>query len=270
MKISDKIFRYVTIALIVLLVILAIKSAADKHGHEQAMAELRNEIASQSQTIEMQEKTYTKLSFETDKWKFLAESRGREVQDLYSELEKRKEEILTANQVAVKWKKAYEDAAKANQSDVPDPADPSIVRKKVEFEKDFGMIGVTGWTLTDPAEAWVKVEQLKPLELTLIVTQDKDKKWHSYVTSSDENTDVQINVSAVNPHMMSPKWYEHLQLNTSLAVGTTGDGAGVLAGLGLSYRIKQFDVGPTVFLGISDRVDRYVGATFTWRPFQRD
>lgn len=265
MEVSAKIFKFLACALALALLGIVVWGAIARHSYEKELASLRNEVASKSQTIETQKQVYTKLAQESKKLQDLVDTQNSEVRRLQDQLNKQGEDLLTANQLVVKWKKAYEGKANSGQVDIPDPGNPSIVRKKVEFNRDFGMIGVTGWTLTDPPEAWVKVEQLKPLEITLVVSQDADKKWHTYATSSDENTAVDIKLASVNPHVLEPRWYEKIQLNTNLGVG--GDGA--LVGLGVSYQIKQFDLGPAVFFTATDRVERYIGLSFGWRPFQR-
>lgn len=267
----DKIKMYGLIGVIGLLLVVVVWGAIGKWSNDKEMARLRNEVALRDQTIEVQKGVYTKLSLETEDIKKLLNSKDEQVKGLLEQIKKNKEDLLSANQLVVKWKKAYEGAVAANQTEVPaDPNTPgSVARKKVTFQKDWGMIGVSGYTLTDPAEAFVKVEQLKALQLTLAITQDATGAWHSYATSNDENTAVDIKLASVNPHLLDPKWYENLQLNLALAGGTTNGGFGVLVGAGVSYKIKQFDVGPAVFLGISSTVSPYFGATFAWRPFQK-
>lgn len=267
----DKIKQYGLLAVIGLLLIVVIWGAIGKWSNDKEMARLRNEVALRDKTIEVQKGVYTKLSLETADLRKLLDSKDEQVKGLLEQVKKNKEDLLAANQVAIKWKKAYEGAVAANQTEVPvDPGNPTgPTRKKVTFQKDWGMIGVSGYTLTDPAEAFVKVEQLRALMLTLAISQDPTGAWHSYVTSNDENTAVDIKLAAVNPHILEPKWYEKLQLNLALAGGTTNNGFGILVGAGVSYKIKQFDVGPAVFLGISSTVSPYFGATFAWRPFEK-
>lgn len=267
--ITDKLKLYGLAGVIGLLLVVVIWGAVGKWSTDKEMARLRNEAASKDQTLEVQKGLYTKLSLESDDLKSLLNSKDVQIQELLSQVKKSKEDLLTANQLVVQWKKAYEGAANANQTHV-DPVDPGKPgRDKVTFDKDFGMIGVKGYTLTNPPEAWVSVNQLKPLKITVAVTQDANKQWHSYATSSDENTTVDIALASVNPYVLEPKWYEKLQLNATLAGGSSGDGFGILAGIGVGYKIKQFDIGPSVFVGISTKVAPYFGAQFSWRPFER-
>lgn len=270
----DKIKLYGLTTLIVVLVGIVIYGAIAKASSDAEMARLRNEVASKDVTIEVQNGVYSKLAIESENIKKMLDARDKQVSDLMVQISKNKEELLSANQLVVKWKKAFEGKAKASQVIVAqEPEDGTIKfavdRYKVAFEADFGMIGVNGYTLTNPAEAWVSVKQLRPLKITLAVSQDKNKQWHSYATTSEENTAVDISLASVNPYVLEPKWYEKLQLDLTLAGGNTNSGFGVLAGAGVSYKIKQFNVGPAVFIGVNSTPSYYFGANFSWRPFER-
>jgi len=263
----EKLKQYGILAIIAGLLVVVVWGAVGKWQTDKELARLRNEAASKDQTIEIQKGLYTKLVIESDNIKSLLDSKDLQIKELLGQVKKNDEDLLTANQLVVQWKKAYEGLATANQTHV-EPTQPGQPgRDRVSFNKDFGMIGVKGYTLTNPAEAWVSVNQLKPLKITVAVTEDKNHQWHSYATSSDENTAVDIALSGVNPYILEPKWYEKVQFNAVLAGGNTQNGFGGLVGLGVSYKIKQFDVGPAAFLGIGTTVSPYFGATFAWRPF---
>lgn len=267
MDISRTLMKVGVIALGVLLLVGVIYGAIQKQAYESQLRELRNAVASRDKTIETQQGVYHKLTLEMTDLRGTLDSKDEEIKRLNDELKKNKEQLLTATSLVVKWKKAYEAAVAGNQTEVP--GENGTVRKKVEFAKDFGYIGVNGWTLTDPAEAWIKVEQLRPLKLSMTISQDKDGAWHTRTTSSEENVGVDIAVTAVNPYLLDPKWYEGIGVKLDLAGGSTNAGFGFLAGAGVTYRIKQFEVGPSVWVAISDRVDKYFGGTLVWHPFQK-
>lgn len=269
MEVPNSVLKYGFIAFLVFVIGAAIFLAIQKHGYDSELAQLRNDVAGRDQTIEINKGLYTKLSLETESLKGVLNERDGEVKSLLEQIKRNKEEVLSANQLVVRWKKAYEAAVAANQTEVPPTEPGGIVRKKVEFSKDWGRIRASGFTLTDPAEAVIKVEQLQALALTLAVTQDAAGAWHAYVTSNDENTSVEISVSAVNPHLLEPRWYEKVGFQAVLGGGQSGLGFGVIAGLGITYRIKQFDLGPMFFVTIGGSFDKYVGAVVQWRPFER-
>lgn len=264
LQLPDRIAKYSFFVLLALLVVLLIGGAIQKHRYEAQLAELRNAVAMKDKTIEVQKDVYSKLTIETDNLKATLDTKDQEVKSLLKQLQKTGQDLLDVNQLVIQWKKAYEGLADSTQTNVPPSAPGSPQRKRVDFKKDFGAIAVSGYTLTDPAESWLKVEQLKPLKLTVAVSQDKSGAWHSYVTTDDDNTTVDIAVTAVNPYLLEPKWYESIQLNSFLAAGP-----GLLAGVGASYRFGRFDVGPAVFITTASGFSPYYGATFTWRPFQK-
>lgn len=269
MEVPNSVLKYGFIAALVILLAAAIFMAVTKHSYDQQLAKLRNEVAGRDQTIEVQKGVFTKLSLETEGLKGVLNERDQEVKDLLAQVKRNKEEVLTANQLVLRWKKAYEGAVAAHQTEEPPATPEGPSRKKVEFKKDWGTIAVSGYTLTDPAEAFVKVEQLRALALTLILSQDANLAWHAYVTSNDQNTSVDISVSAVNPHVLEPRWYEKIGVQAVLAGGQASGGFGLLAGIGATYRIKQFDLGPMVFVSIGTGLGIYGGATLNWRPFER-
>lgn len=268
--------KFKTIGLVVLGCLVLTSSVftiVTKTNADTEMARLRNEVASRDKTIEVQKGLYSKLSIESDDLQKTLKTqlggKDEQINQLTAQISKNKEEILAVNQVALKWKKAYEGLADAGQETLPsDPGQPE--RVKVAFVKEFDFLKVEGYTLINPAEAYVKVTQTKPLKVTVAVTQDKNKQWHGYLTTSDSNTEAEISVSAVNPYVLAPKWYENIGFSATIAGGTTTSGFGALVGVGASYRVKQFEIGPAVFVGINLTPSVYFGGSVLWRPFSNE
>lgn len=253
-----------TLASLLIVAVLAI--GISRHGYESELTSLRNQIAEKDRVVEVQKGVYAKLAVETDGIKKLLDSKDEQVKLLLGELKSRKAEVLTATSMAIAWKKAYEGAAEANQEVVPgtQPTEPGAVAKervKVSFHKDFGAVVVDGHTVTDPPEAFVSVKQGKPLRVSLVVSQEKDGSWKTYATSSDENISVDIGLTAVNPKVLEQQWYEKLSLDGSLGIGS-----GIVAGVGVSYEVGQFDVGPAAWFSTSGQ---FYGANVSWHPFRR-
>lgn len=269
MEVSNRAVKIACVVLLALLLVGVGFGVVTKLSYDAELARLRNEVASRDQTIEIQAGAYSRLALESQQLEKLLGESSAEVGDLLKRLDKTNEDILAANRVAIHWKQAYEALIKAHQEPVPGPTPEDPARQKVSFTKDFGPYRVSGHTLTDPAEALLRLEQIEPLRLTIFVTQDPTGAWKSYATSSDENHRIEIEVAGVNPRVIEPKWFEHIQFSATIAGGQMGAGFGALAGLGVSYKVKQFDIGPAVFVGIGDRVDKFVGATVTWRPFEK-
>lgn len=235
------------------------------NSHKQEIISLKNEIAKRDVTIEVQKDVYTKLSMSNNDLKTALDQTDKENQALLNELHDRKAEILTAQTLIVKWKKAYEAEVAGHQTEVTTPE--GIVRKQVDFKKDFGYLVVEGNTLTDPPEAHVKVTQGRPLKFSVVMTQDKDQSWRGYATSSDENMAVDLAVSAVNPYLLAPKWYEKVGVSADLAAGS-----GFLVGVGVSYKIGKITIGPHGWgvLNWNLQPAGYVGVSVGITPFERN
>lgn len=267
---TEKLSKYIAIALFVGIVVFMVKMYLDKEALKDRVADLHNEIAQTSKTIEIQKGVFQKATSELSDLEEILDSIARgskqdreKIEKLMKELDKRNEDILNVTRFALMWRKPYEGEAEANQLVVPPEKEGDPERKKVEFQKDFGYIGVNGFTLTDPAYSWVKVEQKRPLKVTLALSQDKRGRWNTYATTSEDNVAVDIEVASVNPKVLDKKWYEKISVDTSLGVGS-----GIVASAGLSYDFGSFSLGPAVFTAVGDgRGDVYWGANFGWRPF---
>lgn len=269
MEVPKPVFKYGALLLIGLICVGSVWAFFKKRAYDNQLVELQNQVAARDKTIEVSKGVYTKLTLQLTDLTSALDQKDEQVKGLEADLKKKKEDLLTASTVAIGWKKAYEAQVAGKQTDVPGvkPGDPT--RVKVEFAKDFGYIGVDGFTLTNPAEATVKVKQNRPLKVTLAISQDKNKVWHTYTTSSEENVGVDIQLTGVNPTVLLPKWYENIGITTSLGIGTNASGLGAMLGFGLDYAFKQFALGPAIWLGLNDHVDKYYGINFTYRPFKK-
>lgn len=265
-----KLVAILAVVLALLVAAFGIFFSIEKSANAAEMARLRNEIAARDSTIEIKEGLYSKLTVEASDMKKLFDSKDAEVKSLLAQVKQGHEELLVANQLVVKWKKAYEAKGPAREEPVP-PAEPGgVERTKVNFESTFGAFRVSGYTLTSPGESFLKLEQLKPLVLTFGVSQDKTGAWRAYAASNDSNSAIDVKVSAVNPYMFEPKWYERIEFSATAAGGVAGTNFGALVGVGVSIRFSKFSLGPAGFLTFGDRIDKFLGVTFTYRPFEQE
>ena len=261
---NDRLRAIVLGVVLILAMGAAIALTVVKVVNDKEIIRLRNEIATKDSTLEIQNGLYTRLSQERADLRELLDGKDLMVSGLLSQIRKGREELLTVNQLVLKWKKAYESTGAATQVEI---SSPLSTRKRVDFSKNFGSIGVNGWTLTDPPEYKLTLEQLRPIALTLAVSQDADGAWHSYVSADDDNTATEIKISAVNPYLLKPHWYQRLRLHAFLAGGENDGGFGVLAGAGIGIELGKFELGPVGFVTMTDKVSKYLGLTLAWRPF---
>jgi hypothetical protein len=270
-----KLKKFMMTFLVIIIMTMGVVMYMQKRNHDKDVVKLHNKIAMQSKTVEVHKNAYEKATVELDDLESVLRTfeagkglDAKTIKDLRKLIKKRNEEILSTNRLALKWKKAYEAEAEANQTEEPtDPDDPtSPTRTKVSFEKDFGYLGVNGYTLTNPAYAWVKINQNRPLLLTMTVTQARDGHWSTYVTSSEDNVAADVKLSAVNPYLFKEKWYEKLSLDFGMDLNPSG----IYPYAGLSYPI-----GPVYISGglwgdtPSQDIGYYSTINYSWNPFAR-
>lgn len=266
----NKIKKYLVAFLVIIIMVMGCVIYYKDTSHRKKVTKLYNEIAMQAETIEVQDGVFQKqvltISDTKDLLGRLADEHGGSISLLQKELDKKDEKILSLTKTTVHWRKNYEALVKASQTDVPtDPDDPdSPTRTKVEFEKDFGYIGVNGYTLTDPAEAFISVKQNRPLMLVLTLSQDRKKRWTSSVASSEDNIEVDVDISAVNPYMFDTKWYEKVSLDAGIQY------AGALA----PYVGSLYSLDNGVYFGAGvqvtgNQVSYYGSLGYSWAPFRR-
>lgn len=265
----EKIGKWVIIALMIIIVLLSGLAYWKYNDFQEQIRTLQNKVAARDATIEVQQQVFSKLTQQFDDMKVAIDTSTTEGKNLTNEIKKQKAEIVSVTNAVVQLKKQIADG-QGTQDTVPGakPGDPD--RKRVKFDKDFGFALVTGYTLIDPPEYHLELGPgSKPLKLTTAVTQQPDGSWRTYVTSSDANVSFDIGVSAVNPLVFEPHWYEKIKVHLDLGVGSA-----LVGGVGASYQVGQFDFGPTIwYTAVKDSNQNYVGGTafglnFSWAPFK--
>lgn len=232
-------------------------------AYRERISELASSLATRDRTVETQKGLYERVTAEVDDLRSLLDTRDDQVRAMSKEIEDRGDRVLSVSKTVVRWKAPLEGSGEGRQEDVA-PVDGRPARTRVDFSRDFGYVKVDGHTLTNPAEYSLRLSQGRPLSISLAVVQGKDGGWRTYATSSEDNVAVDIEVSAVDPLVLSPRWYESIGL--SLSGGS--DGSSVLAGVGVSYRFGSFEAGPTAWVLTGDGSSVLYGASLTWSPFK--
>lgn len=244
----------------------------NKNSYEARIVKLQNDVASRDTTIETQKDVYQKLSIQANDLSKLLDSKDDEVKRLKDQLDKTGAQLLTATTLVVKLKKDLESSGNV-VIQPPNPEYPSMVVAQLDSKTDFDPFRVTGSVAVDCSleqehapKGTLKLSQTRALKLSVVVSQDKDGTWRSSTSSSESNFQVDIGLSAVNPYMLEPKWYEKISLGIDLGVGTN---PGLLGAVGAAYKIGKFEVGPKVWVVVDRGVSPYFGAQLLWHPFQK-
>lgn len=261
--------RHVKTVLVVLAFATVLTVAAVKvHGLQKQVISWQNQAALASKTVEDQKGLFERQALNTKSVQAALDSKDPLIRELQDQLKKTGEQLDNATTVAISLRRALAGVATATQSPVvPQAGSPpsAVDRLRVDFQKDFGWLRASGYTLTNPAEAYVTISQGHPLKVTVALAQDKQGVMHAYVTSSEADLQADVLVSAFNPSIRDIRWFERLSASVSL-----GFGDGLLVGAGASLDVGRFTVGPSVWLGINSQVSKFYGASLVWRPFSRD
>lgn len=214
------------------------------HSRDDQVADLSSRLVQNEHTVEIKDGLYATQLVEMRDLKGLLDTSRSETKALADQLKDSKAELLTSQELVVKWKGAFEGVANAHQTDSgPSSTVPGVIRKRVDFERDFGPISVTGHTLTDPAEGEVSVRQTRSLLLTVSVARDRSGKWSSLVTSSEPMMEVGVKLGGVDLGVLpSPSWFQRIWLD--LGTSELGDPS---VSIGLSYRGDRFSLGASCF-----------------------
>lgn len=237
---------------------LGARRTASKYEHQ--ISDLRNQIALRDHTIEVQKGVFERrIQEQKDPLSIIpkddpsignlkkAIGKGNKVQSLVSLDLRLKEPMLISGNF---------------------PQENVGERKKVSFDQTVSHFRVRGYTLTDPGQASIELTQVTPLKIWLSVIQASDGSWRA-ISSSNDGLQMDLGVGAVNPYMLSDKWYSRIGVNLAVGGGSTSGGFGILSAIGLSYRGRSLELGPTMWLTVSDRTERFFGVNAVWYPFSR-
>ena len=244
-----------------------IYATLEKRSYDNQIATLSNSLATESQSKEIAQGLYEKATITSKNLQDLLNNEDAQNISLKKQLDQKNEDLITATNLMIKWKTDYLAIVAGTQTVLPaNPATPNAPeRVKVAFSKDFGPILASGFCLTNPPEASVDLHQQRPLKLTLAVSQDAQGLWHTYTSSNEDNMEADIALSAVNPYLTSPKWYERISVSAAVA----GGGSGVMAGIGLGVDIGQFTPSIMIFDHSSNLTSPLYGLNLAWRPFKK-
>jgi hypothetical protein len=204
-------------------------------------------------------------------------------------IKRNKEEVFALTDVALQWKNRYFEIKDAKATVVNEagtqPASLSAecedcfakTRIKVEFDQTKGDLRLFGFTITNPAQAQINLEWLKPLNLQLVLTKSDDGSFKVYLDEKDKESSGMIVPKEltlkIDPSVLSKKWFEKISLTANLSVGNSLIGPtswGGMASVGAGYMITHnLNLGLQVSAAYTGNVYLFYGASVTWFPFMR-
>ncbi len=252
-----------------LLVGLFIKMRLDNKAEEARRIAAQNRVAELSTVIQENEHTWSRLTQQKDD---LITALRQQNGGLAQMIEDREEHILALSNVVLSLRSAHivirsQDGGNVHETPVPSPDGE---RLRVDFDQTQDPIRVSGFTLTNPAEASIDVGFVRPLRLTLSVVQQRDLSWRTYVVGDYPGLNIDSIEAAVSPWAREPEgraWYENIVLGMNIA--TTPKLSAMSSNLYVLYDFDTFAVGPTVGVSVADGVGTFyaIGATLQFRPF---
>lgn len=234
-----------------------------KTKEEELRIQAQNEIARQSQIIEEKEGLYSRLAEQNEDLVSSLEERNEEFAGI---IRGKDERILTLQEVIANFEPVRIVVRPRNVIQYPDPINPERIR--VEFDQTQDPLRVSGFTLTDPAEAEVEVSYVRPLGITSVLTQREDGSWNAYFETDYPNLRVEQLQTRVNPYIIEERENDffdnviiggHLGLNSNLS--------GVTANVWALYELEDLAFGPALGASVSDDSFATFGLVFQGRPF---
>jgi hypothetical protein len=259
---------------------LAIAFTVYRRGYESRILQLQNDVAARDQTIEVRAGEFQKLDLQTKDLSALLGNKDQQLVDLQRRLDSQGAQLLTANTLVVQLKQKLSQAGTTTivvQPPTPGGETPllfsneadegpfhiqcnTFLKTRANADGDFVLSRTAqpGFvtTLTQP----------RPWKLSVLVSQDRDGTWRTSTTSSEKDFQVDIALAGVNPYLLEPHRYEKVALDAEIGIGTN---PGFLAGVGASYEIGHFEVGPKVWVVLDHGVSPYFGAALAWHPFAK-
>jgi hypothetical protein len=262
-------YKFLSILLAIVIVGGGIFYGFERHSNAKKRRALTNQIAELEGVVKETETAYSRRAVEVDNLKL-------ENEDLRNRIEDRDEEVVALSEAVLRWKNKYFKIKNAKQTVViieggPEGLDPNCeeclagVRLRVDFADEQDPWRVSGFTLTTPAEAEVAIEWTRGLNLSLVLTKDKDDLFRVYLdTDSPDLIPADLKLS-VDPSILEKRWYEKIGIGSDLTVGE-----GVVSSVKIVYDVfDNWSLGPVIMLNYDgNELRKTYGVSTTWYPFR--
>lgn len=225
-------------AVLAVIIYILVLFAQIKNLSEQNLSNLEsayNQIAALSETVQENERTWSRLAQQTEDQAEQLEVRNVELAEI---IEARDEQIqsLTTAVARIRDIHVVIDGPAATETRVED-------RVRVDFDQTYHeSVRVTGYTLSNPAYAELAIFFNRPINFTVVTTQTEDGQWRTYLTSDFEDLQIGTIDSSVNPQIVSIQqqahqrsWEDGFEVGIFGGVGVSGQAGSVGATLGYDF-----------------------------------
>ena len=226
---------------------------------EQKKINALNQLAMLDSVHRETDSAYSRLSQQKDNLIDILQSKNR---DLAEVINKRDENILALSETVVRMRSAHIVIQSQNGGDVSQGTEGDRVR--VDFNQTQDPMRVSGFTLTNPAEATIDVAFIRPLRLRTTITQNEDGAWRTYFESDWPNLEIDNIDTVVNPN---PVNYH----NTGFVIGlNTMSGFKfdrVNVSTYLMYDFGSFGIGPALGFNFSENTELMFGVQMQYKLY---
>ncbi len=226
---------------------------------EERRIEAQNEIARQSKVIQESKDSWSRLAQQKED---VIKDLEKTNKDLADRIKEKNEQVLVLSTAIAKFNSIKVIVKDATQTD-------ENGRVRVAFDQTVDPINVKGFTLTNPAEAELDVNFVRPLKLTTVVTQRKDGSWKTRIQGDWPNLVIEQIDTIVNPNPVQP--------NSFVEGIIVGGGIGTTFSLdgfsGEGFVLYEFDSGIATgpYIGVTSVNGEYggnFGLKLQWKPWK--
>ena len=210
---------------------------------EKQINELYNKIAVKDSLVEVVNNGYEKRAIELQEAQILLNDLRQKKGELASLIKSKDLKIRALINLILK-----PDTVKIVVSGEETISENNGRKIRVSFDKKIDRIHVWGYTETPPPIAKLNILE-DPLELYIILTQGRDKKWRTYIDSPISVSELQTKIV---PHI--PSFWEQIGFKAGVGCGSRR----LMGIVGLEYK-------RTDFFFFADNHGTAIGITRAWR-----
>ncbi len=240
-----------------------------EHHADMARIEAQNALAEMSRVVQENNDTWSRLAQERSDLIGELNSRNSELADIIRD---RNEEIQTLTNAVASIAAIRVIVRPENGGVITETTEEidGTERIRVEFDQlHEEFIRVSGHTLSNPPEAEIGLEFVRPVNFTLAVTQLEDLSWRSYITTDFPGMTIGEIETLVSP-LARPadvrRWEQDLEFGVYGNAAVTGNfgSFGVDVGYDFGPIDISVDLGGTTYSGTTDFT---VGGRVGFAPF---